>query len=70
MAKKRKAPKTGPVWHQTSIEATLSRMPHYNGHACAHGPQGDTKYNRQKAIRQFKKELDSSSFWCFSAMEA
>lgn len=65
MAKKHKVSKTGPVWHQSSQEATLSKMPKYNGFACGTGVQGDTKYNRKKVKRQFMKELDSGSFYCF-----
>lgn len=59
MSKKRKnrAPKTGPVWHRTADEATLDRMPKYNGHICATGVQGDTKYNRSKQKRNWKRQL-------------
>ena len=63
MAKKKvRAAKTGPVWHQTSEQATLAKMPKYNGFACGTGPQGSTKYNRAKVNRQTVKELRSGSF--------
>ena len=54
--KNKKIPKTNHVWHQSSEEATLSKMPKYNGYAVGHGVQGDTKYNRAKEKRKFLKD--------------
>ena len=60
--KKRKVAKSGPVWKQSGVDATLAMMPKYNAHACGTGPHGDLKFNRAKSKRQFAKELDSGSF--------
>lgn len=61
MGRKRKTrvPKSGPVWKQTSEEATLAKMPRYNAFACGTGPHGDAKYNRAKAKRAWKKDLNA-----------
>lgn len=55
--KKRKAPKTGPVWRMSAEEATLAGKPRYNGFACGSGAHGDCKYNRTKAKRDWRKEI-------------
>ena len=55
--KKRKVPKTGPVWKKTAEEATLDMMPKYNAHACKTGAHGDSKYNRAKEKRKWKREF-------------
>ena len=54
--KKRRVTAGAPVWRQSSVEATLSRKPLYNGFACGHGPHGDTKYNRAKEKRAWRKD--------------
>lgn len=61
MAKKKRARKSGPVWHLSTEEATLSKMPKYNGHACGSGVHGDTKYNRTKQKRAWKKQLSQEA---------
>lgn len=38
----------------TSEEATLSKKPRYNGFGGGYGAHGDTKYNRNKAKRDFR----------------
>ena len=57
MPRKKHVPKSGPVWHVSSEEATLARMPHYNAHACGTGAHGDAKYNRAKQKRMWDKQL-------------
>lgn len=58
MSKKRnKVPKTGAVWKQSKEEATLAQKPRYNAFAYGNGIHGDTKYNRTKEKRSWKKEL-------------
>ena len=56
--KKARVPKSGPVWRQSSTEATLAKMPRYNGHACGTGPHGDTAYNRARSKRSWKNDPD------------
>ena len=49
--------KSGAVWHQSAEEATLAQKPHFNGYACGHGTHGDTRYNRTREKRAWKKQL-------------
>lgn len=49
--------KSGEVWHQSAEEATLAQKPHFNGYACGHGTHGDTRYNRTREKRAWKKQL-------------
>ena len=58
MPKKKRIPKSGPVWRRSAEEATLDKMPKYNAHACGTGPHGDAKYNRAKEKQAWKRELD------------
>ena len=60
MSAKKKHPvsKNGPVWHQSSIDATLAHMPHYNAHACGTGAHGDAKYNRARQKRAWQREIN------------
>lgn len=51
------ASKAGPVWRMSAEEATLARMPKYNGHACGTGAHGDAKYNRAKQKRAWQKDF-------------
>lgn len=51
------APKGNVVWKQTAEEVTLANKPHINAYACGHGVQGDTKYNRTKEKRAWKRDL-------------
>lgn len=46
------------VYHLSSIENTLKKMPKYNPYQIGHGVIGDTKYNRRKAKRDMKKLLE------------
>ena len=57
----RAVPNSGPVWHLSAEEATLSRMPKYNAHACKTGAHGDAKYNRAKQKRTWQNELRQES---------
>ena len=58
MSKKTKrVPKRGAVWHLSAEEATLSHKPRYNGFACGHGAHGDAKYNRARANRAWKRDM-------------
>lgn len=61
MAKKKRASKSGPVWHLSAEEATLAKMPKYNGHACGTGIHGETKYNRTKQKRAWKKQVSQEA---------
>ena len=56
--KSKKYQKEGSVFYMSSTEATLAQMPKYNGHACGNGPHGDRKYNRRKAERDFRREIN------------
>ena len=58
MPKKKRIPKSGPVWRRSAEEATLDKMPKYNAHACGTGPHGYAKYNRAKEKQAWKRELD------------
>ena len=57
MAKRtKKISKTGPikisaedVWH--------AQKPRFNGYACGHGVHGDTKYNRNKEKRDWRRDI-------------
>ena len=55
--KKTRAPKAGPVWRKTAVEATLDQMPKYNAHACGTGAHGDVKYNRAKQKQAWHREM-------------
>ena len=55
--KKHRVPATGAVWHRSAEQATLDRMPKYNGHACKTGAHGDAKYNRAKQKRAWKRDI-------------
>ena len=57
-AKKKRVPKAGAVWRMSAEEATLAKKPHYNAYACGHGAHGGAKYNRAKAKRAWKKQLE------------
>ena len=59
--KKRKVPKSGPVWQGSSLEATRLAKPRYNGWQTGHGIHGDTKYNRAKAKRAWRNELQKGA---------
>ena len=50
------------VFHQSAEEATLARMPKYNGYAVGHGAFGDTKYSRTKEKRKFNKWLNENEY--------
>ncbi|MDO4443797.1 MAG: hypothetical protein Q4B69_08005 [Slackia sp.] len=50
-------PKAGSVWHLSAEEAALAKKPYYNGYACGHGAHGDAKYDRTKAKRIWKNEM-------------
>lgn len=54
--KKNKKFNDNVVFRLSAEENTLSHMPKYNGYACGTGVHGDTKYNRSKAKRQWRKE--------------
>ncbi len=57
--KTKKVPKTGAIWKLSKEEATLAQKPHYNAYVCGNGIHGDTKYNRTKQKRSWKKELNN-----------
>ena len=42
----------------TSKMAFDRDKPRYNGFGCGYGAHGDTKYNRNKEKREFRKNLD------------
>lgn len=53
--------KDGVIWRQSAEEATLARKPYYNAFACGHGVHGDTKYNRAKEKRMWKRDLQKGA---------
>ena len=55
--KRKSIVKSNVVWRQSAKEATLASKPHYNGFACGHGAHGPTKYDRSKAKREWKHQL-------------
>ena len=55
------APKGNVVWEQTAEEATLANKPYINAYACGHGVQSDTKYNRTKEKRTWKRDLQEGA---------
>lgn len=60
-SKRNRVPKGDVVWRQTAEEATLARKPYYNAFACGHGVHGDTKYNRAKEKRTWKRNLQKGA---------
>lgn len=48
----------GRILVMDSIEATLAKMPKYDGFAIRGGIHGDTEYNRRKEKRDFRRQLD------------
>lgn len=54
--KMKKKNKKDIIFRLTSEEATLSKIPKYNGFASGYGAHGDLKYNRNKEKDRFKKE--------------
>lgn len=52
--RKPQAPKEGPVWKLSAVEATLQEKPRYNRFACGYGAHGDLKYNRTKEHIRFR----------------
>lgn len=60
-SKRSRMPKDGAVWRQSGEEATLARKPYYNAFACGHGAHGDTKYNRAKEKRTWKRDLQKGA---------
>lgn len=60
-SKRSRMPKDGAVWRQSAEEATLARKPYYNAFACGHGAHGDTKYNRAKEKRTWKRDLQKGA---------
>lgn len=55
------APKGNVVWKQTAEKATLASKPYINAYACGHGIHGDTKYNRTKEKRTWKRDLQEGA---------
>ncbi len=47
----------GAVWHMFSEQATLAKMPKYNGYACGYGAHGNAKYHRAKSKRAWKAQM-------------
>ena len=60
-SKRNRVPKGDVVWRQSAEEATLARKPYYNAFACGHGVHGDTKYNRAKEKRTWKRDLQKGA---------
>lgn len=61
MARKKKSrvPASGPVWKRSAEQATLDRMPKFNGYACGTGAHGSAKYNRAKLKATWQKDMSS-----------
>ena len=64
--KRRRPPRSGPVFSLSAEENTLRQMPKYNAHAMGTGPHGDRKYNRAKMKRQWRKD-DSAGVSVYSS---
>lgn len=60
MSKNKKYSKKGKIFYMSSEEATLIKMPKYNGYKVGHGMHGDKKYNRSKEKKKWKEEFDES----------
>lgn len=59
--RRNRVPKGDVVWRQSAEEATLARKPYYNAFACGHGVHGDTKYNRAKEKRTWKRDFQKGA---------
>lgn len=46
------------VFHMSSEEVTLAKMPYINGYVCRGGVHGDTKYNRRHADAEARRIID------------
>lgn len=46
------------VFHMSSEEATLAKMPYIDGYVCRGGVHGDTKYNRRHADAEARRIID------------
>lgn len=53
--------KSNVVFHMSKEEATLIKMPKFNGYAGGYGAHGDKKYNRNKEKRSWRKEIGATS---------
>ena len=62
----------GAVWHMSSEQATLAKMPKYNGYACGYGAHGNAKYHRAKSKRAWKAQMqkEGASRGSFPFIEA
>lgn len=47
----------GAVWHMFSEQASLAKIPKYNGYACGYGALGNAKYHRAKSKRAWKAQM-------------
>lgn len=56
------------VYHLSSIENTLKKMPKYNPYQIGHGVIGDTKYNRRKAKKDMKKLLEDEQQFIYATI--
>ena len=56
------------VYHLSSIENTLKKMPKYNPYQTEHGVNGDTKYNRRKAKKDMKKLLEDEQQFIYATI--
>ncbi len=59
MSKKNIKTMCGTVGTITAKQQFDAQKPRYNAWACGHGVIGDTKYNRRKANRNFKNDLNN-----------
>ncbi len=55
--KRRKVPKTGSVWHMSTEEATLAKMPRYDAWAGGYGPHGEAGYRRAREKRAWQAQI-------------
>lgn len=67
--RKKRAPKSGAIWHMSADEATLAKKPRYNGYACGHGAHGDAKYSRTKSKRAWQKQLKQEGVNCLPFLQ-
>lgn len=46
------------VFHMSSVEATLAKMPYIDGFVCRGGTHGDTRYNRRRSKDDLRRLID------------
>lgn len=63
--RKPSVPKTGSVFHMSSVDNTLAHMPRYDAWAVGGGVHGHTSYHRASETRSFRSDLESGYYGSF-----